>query len=131
MAMRDIIERQADTIEYVLHTHGIRGQVDGGKLSPRLTHFRLTVPPGVRAAQIAPTVPEIADTLGVVACRLAAAEDGLYLEVPRPDPVPVRLLPIAQRVADVVPPTTATLASMWMARTSYCGSTRLMLTRCW
>ena len=109
MAMRDILDHQADTIEYVLHTHGIQAQVEGGKLSPRLAHFRLTMPPGVRPAQVAPTVPEIADTLGVVACRLAASEDGLYLEVPRPDPVPVRLLPIAQRVADVVPPTTATL----------------------
>ena len=109
MAMRDILERQADTIEYVLHTHGLRAQVDGGKLSPRLAHFRLTLPPGVRPAQVAPTVPEIADTLGVMACRLTANEDGVYLEVPRPDPVPVRLLPIAQRVADVVPPTTATL----------------------
>jgi DNA segregation ATPase FtsK/SpoIIIE-like protein len=109
MAMKEILDRQADTIEYVLHTHGLRAQVDGGKLSPRLAHFRLTLPPGVRPAQVAPTVPEIADTLGVIAVRLSANEDGLYLEVPRPDPVPVRLLPIAQRVADVVPPTTATL----------------------
>ena len=31
------------------------------------------------------------------------------LEVPRPDPVPVRLLPLARKVAEVVPPTTATL----------------------
>jgi S-DNA-T family DNA segregation ATPase FtsK/SpoIIIE len=109
MAMRDILEHQADTIEYVLHTHGLQAQVDGGKLSPRLAHFRLTLPPGVRPAQVAPIVPEIADTLGVVACRLSTSEEGMYLEVPRPDPVPVRLLPIAQSVADVVPPTTATL----------------------
>ena len=87
--MRDILDRQANTIEYVLHTHGINVHIDGGKL--------------------APFVPEIADALGVVSCRLAPGEDGLYLEVPRPDPVQVRLLPLVQRVANVVPPVTASL----------------------
>lgn len=109
MAIRDILDRQAGTIEYVLHTHGIMGRVDGGKLSPRLAHFRVVLPPGVRPAQLSPIVPEIADALGVVGCRLAQTDDGLYLEAPRPDPVGVRLLPIVQRVADVVPPATATL----------------------
>jgi S-DNA-T family DNA segregation ATPase FtsK/SpoIIIE len=109
MAMRDILDRQAGTIEYVLHTHGIRAQVDSGKLSPRLAHFHIVLPQGVRPAQIAPMVPELASALGVTGCRLANAADGLYLEAPRPDPVPVRLLPLVQRVADVVPPATATL----------------------
>lgn len=110
MGMRDILDRQANSIEYVLHTHGIRAQVDGGRLSPRLVHFHVMIPPGVRASQLAPFVPEIADTLGLTSCRLAPAPDGgVYLEVPRPDPVPVRLLPVVQRVADVVPPITATL----------------------
>jgi S-DNA-T family DNA segregation ATPase FtsK/SpoIIIE len=109
MAMRDILDRQAGTIEYVLHTHGIRAQVDGGKLSPRLAHFHIVLPQGVRPSQIAPMVPELASALGVTGCRLANAADGLYLEAPRPDPVPVRLLPLVQRVADVVPPATATL----------------------
>jgi S-DNA-T family DNA segregation ATPase FtsK/SpoIIIE len=109
MAIRDILDRQAGTIEYVLHTHGIRANIDGGRLSPRLAHFHIVLPPGVRPAQLSPIVPEIAEALGVVGCRLAQAEDGLYLEAPRPDPVPVRLLPLVQRVADVVPPATATL----------------------
>jgi DNA segregation ATPase FtsK/SpoIIIE-like protein len=109
MALRDILDRQANSIEYVLHIHGIRGQVDGGKMSPRLTHFHIMLPPGVRPAQLTSLVPEIADALGVVSCRLAPNDEGVYLEVPRPDPVPVRLLPLVQRVADVVPPFTATL----------------------
>jgi DNA segregation ATPase FtsK/SpoIIIE-like protein len=107
--MKDILNRQADCIEYVLRTHGINGTIESGKLSPRLAHFNLSLPEGVRAAQVATLLPELADELGVVACRLAPAADGLYLEVPRPDPVPVRLLPIVQRVADVVPPATTTL----------------------
>src|SRR5437868_11312389 len=109
MAIRDILDRQAGTIEYVLHTHGIQVQVDGGKLSPRLAHFHLVLPPGLSPSRLAPLVPEIANALGAVSCRLAVLEGGVYLEAPRPDPVPVRLLPLVQRVADVVPPATATL----------------------
>jgi DNA segregation ATPase FtsK/SpoIIIE-like protein len=110
MALRDILDRQANTIEYVLHTHGINASIDGGKLSPRLAHFHLVLPPGVRPAQLSPLVPELSEALGVAACRLApGGGDGVYVEVPRPDPVPVRLLSLVQRVADVVPPTTATL----------------------
>lgn len=109
MAMRDILERQANSIEYVLHTHGIDAEVDSGKLSARLAHFHVVLRPGVRHAQLAPYMSELADALGVTACRLSSREDGAYLEVPRPDPVPVRLLPLVQRVSDVVPPITATL----------------------
>lgn len=109
MAMREILDRQAGAIEYVLHTHGMRAQVDGGKLSPRLARFHLVLPPGVSPTRLSPLVPEIADALGVMSCRLAVSEDGVYLEAPRPDPVPVRLLPLVQRVADIVPPATASL----------------------
>jgi S-DNA-T family DNA segregation ATPase FtsK/SpoIIIE len=110
MALRDILDRQANTIEYILHTHGIKATVDGGKLSPRLAHFHVALPPGVRPTQLSPLVPEMADALGVAAVRLSPGGDGgVYVEVPRPDPVPVRLLSLVQRVADVVPPTTATL----------------------
>lgn len=111
MAIRDILERQADSIEYLLHTHGIRASIDGGRLSPRLSHFHIVLPTGVRPAQLSPLVPEIAAVLGVATCRLAPEPggDGVFLEAPRPDPIPVRLVPIVQRVADVVPPSTATL----------------------
>lgn len=111
--MRDILDRQANHIEYILRTHGIKANVDGGKLSPRLAHFHLNLPQGVRSTTIAPLVQEIADELGVTSCRMTSGEDGVYLELPRPDPVPVRLLPIVQRVADVVPPVTATLGLDW------------------
>jgi DNA segregation ATPase FtsK/SpoIIIE-like protein len=107
--MRDILDRQADHIEYILSTHGIKAGVDGGKLSPRLAHFRVSLPQGVRATTIAPIVQEIAGELGVTSCRMTHGEEGVYLEVPRPDPIPVRLLQIVQRVADVVPPVTVTL----------------------
>src|SRR4051794_8352508 len=111
MAMRDILDRQANSIEYVLHTHGINAHIDGGRLSPRLSHFHIVLPPGVRPTQLSSLVPEMSEALGVTSSRLAPepAGDGVYLEVPRPDPIPVRLLPLVQRVADVVPPLAATL----------------------
>ncbi|HUS14065.1 MAG TPA: FtsK/SpoIIIE domain-containing protein, partial [Chloroflexia bacterium] len=54
---------------------------------------------------------EIAGALQVAAVRLAPdPETGdPILEVPRPDPVAVRLLPLAKKVAPVVPACTATL----------------------
>src|SRR6478672_5526834 len=109
MALRDILDRQAGTIEYVLHTHGINARVGGGRLSPRLAHFHLVLPQGFNPSRLVPIVPELAEALGVVACRLSQHEGSIYLEAPRPDPVAVRLLPLVQRVADVVPPATASL----------------------
>jgi DNA segregation ATPase FtsK/SpoIIIE-like protein len=109
MAMRDILDRQATSIEYVLHTHGIQAYVDGGRLSSRLAHFHISLPPGVQPRQLSMLVPELAEVLGVISCRLASTTEGIFLEVPRPDPVPVRLLSLVQRVADIVPPVTATL----------------------
>lgn len=109
MALRDILDRQANSIEYVLHTHGLQAYVDGGRLSSRLAHFHISLPPGVRPKQLSMLVPELAEVLGVTSCRLASTTEGVFLEVPRPDPVPVRLLSLVQRVADIVPPVTATL----------------------
>jgi DNA segregation ATPase FtsK/SpoIIIE-like protein len=111
MALRDILDRQANSIEYIMHTHGINARVDGGRLSPRLAHFHIVLPPGVRPTQLSPLVPEMSEALGVTTSRLAPepAGDGVFLEVPRPDPIPVRLLSLVQRVAEVVPPITATL----------------------
>jgi DNA segregation ATPase FtsK/SpoIIIE-like protein len=111
MALRDILDRQANSIEYILHTHGINARIDGGRLSPRLSHFHIVLPPGVRPTQLSSLVPEMSEALGVTTSRLAPepAGDGVFLEVPRPDPIPVRLLSLVQRVAEVVPPITSTL----------------------
>jgi DNA segregation ATPase FtsK/SpoIIIE-like protein len=109
--MRDLLEHHANAIEYVLHRHEIDGRVMGGTLSPRLVHFHLRLPGAVRPSRLAPLLGEIAEALQVQAVRLAPdPETGEpVLEVPRPDPVPVRLLPLAKKVAQVVPGCTATL----------------------
>ncbi len=109
--MRDLLDHQANAIEYVLHTHEIPGRVSGGALSPRLIHFHLQLPPRVRTARLAPLLPELAAHLEVSAVRLAPDPEthAPVLEVPRPDPVPVRLVPLARKVAPIVPACAATL----------------------
>jgi len=109
--MERILDQQANTIEAVLAAHGLDVQVAGGTLSPRLIHFTLALPPGLRLGGLTPALPDLADGLGVDAVRLAPAVDSgaPTLEVPRPDPVPVRLLPLARSVAAIAPPCTATL----------------------
>jgi S-DNA-T family DNA segregation ATPase FtsK/SpoIIIE len=109
--MRDLLEHQANAIEYVLHAHGINARVAGGTLSPRLVHFQLQVPKTVRLSRLTSLLHELTEALEVDAVRLAPDPDSgaPVLEVPRPDPVPVRLLPLARKVAEVVPAVTATL----------------------
>jgi DNA segregation ATPase FtsK/SpoIIIE-like protein len=111
--MHQYLERQADAVEEVLSAHGVAGRVRGGTLSPRLVHYHLALPIDVRMADLGGLLPTMAARLKVDAVRLAPdPHDGQpMLEVPRPDPTPVRLLPLARSVVEVVPPCTATLGS--------------------
>ena len=111
--MHQYLERQADAVEEVLTAHGVAGRVRGGTLSPRLVHYHLALPIDVRMADLGGLLPAMAERLKVAAVRLAPdPHDGQpMLEVPRPDPTPVRLLPLARSVVEVVPPCTATLGS--------------------
>ncbi len=96
--MKDILEYNANTIEYVLHTHGIEGRVDGGTVSPRLMGFHLTLPPQVRPSRIAALLPTIATALGQPSCRLSVRDGVITLEAPRSDPQMVKLLNLYQRL---------------------------------
>jgi len=109
--MQRYLEQQANVVEEVLADQGLDARVAGGTLSPRLIHFTLDLPPGLRLGRLTPALPALAERLGVEAVRLAPdADTGRpTLEVPRPDPVPVRLLPLARSVAEIAPPCTATL----------------------
>jgi DNA segregation ATPase FtsK/SpoIIIE-like protein len=111
MAMQQYLEQQADAVEEVLSAHGVVGRVRGGTLSPRLIHYQLTLPTYVRIADLSPLLPTLAERLKAPAVRLAPdpATGVPTLEVPRPDPTPVRLLPLARSVVEVVPPCTATI----------------------
>src|SRR5690242_2710518 len=109
--MQRYLEQQANIVEEVLAEHGVAAHVAGGTLSPRLVHFQLELPPGLRLGRLTPALPALAHGLEVDSVRLAPdADTGRpTLEVPRPDPITVRLLPLARSVAEIAPPCTATL----------------------
>jgi DNA segregation ATPase FtsK/SpoIIIE-like protein len=109
--MQRYLEQQANIVEQVLTEHGVPARVAGGTLSPRLVHFQLQLPPTLRLGRLTPALPALAEGLGVDAVRLAPDPDSGQptLEVPRPDPITVRLLPLARTVAEIAPPCTATL----------------------
>jgi len=96
--MKQILEQSANTIEYVLHQHGIDARVDGGVVSPRLFTFDLTLPPQVKRSRVNSLTEKIASEMGVASCRLTLKNGQPVLEVPRPDPSTVRLLPLYQRL---------------------------------
>ena len=104
--------------------NGARGRL--APLSPRLVHFHLRLPGSVRPSRSAPLLGEIAEALQVPAVRLAPdPETGEpVLEVPRPDLVPVRLLPLAKKSLRSCRAARPLWASTPPARPSCCALTR-------
>jgi len=97
------LDLQADRIEAVLALHRSPARVTGGVVTPRLVRFSLMPSPGVRVSRLAGLAEEVALALDVASCRIARQNGSLALEVPRPDPQPVQLLPLSARLARVPP----------------------------
>lgn len=95
------LDLQADRIEAVLATHRSPARVTGGVVTPRLIRFHLAPSPGVRLRRLLGLSEEVALALDVPACRIARESGALALEVPRPDPAPVQLLPLAARLTHI------------------------------
>ncbi|MBU1879064.1 MAG: DNA translocase FtsK, partial [Chloroflexi bacterium] len=106
--MQDRLERQADTIEWVLATHRVQAQVAGGTVGPRLVRFYLCPAPGVRVSRLMALAEELALALDVSACRVTRQGGQLVLELPRADAPLVRLHTLNQ-LLDEVPRETALL----------------------
>ncbi len=100
------LDLQADRIEAVLATHRAPARVTGGVITPRLVRFLLSPSPGVRVRRLLGLSEEVAMALDVATCRIARENGTLALEVPRPDPEAVRLVPLCKRLSNV-PPCTA------------------------
>jgi S-DNA-T family DNA segregation ATPase FtsK/SpoIIIE len=100
------LDLQADRIEAVLASHRAPARVTGGIVTPRLIRFLLAPLPGVRLRRLAGLAEEVALALAVQACRISRGNGALALEVPRPDPTPVALLPLCATLARI-PPYTA------------------------
>ena len=95
------LDFQANRIEAVLATHRAPARVLGGTVTPRTVRFHLAPGPGVRVRRLLGLAEELALALDVPACRIARENGALAVEVPRPDPAPVSLLPLCARLARI------------------------------
>lgn len=109
--MQRKLEFQADRIETVLRLHRIEAQVTGGTVTPRWVRFQVLPGLGAKISRIRGLSEELACALGAAACRVSRQGRMMAVEIPRPDPQPVRLLPLLRQCTaqSSLPPITATL----------------------
>lgn len=105
---RRLLEAQADQIEAVLSRHQVPVQVTGGLVTPRFVKFEVSAGLGTKVNKVAALAEEIALALGCREVRIYRQARNIHVEVPRPEPEPVRLLPLCQGLNEV-PPFTAVL----------------------
>lgn len=86
------LEFQCDRIEAVLARHKVSVCVTGGVIAPRWIQFQVLPALGARVKKIKGLAEEIALALGSDTCRISRQGGRLAVEIPRPDPRPVRLL---------------------------------------
>jgi S-DNA-T family DNA segregation ATPase FtsK/SpoIIIE len=104
--MRERLEFMADRIEAVLSLHHIPGRVTGGTVTPRWIRFQvLPVLSGVegpalgtKMSKIKELKEELAVALDAPNCRVSRRGAAVDIEVPRDDPLPVRLLPLYRQL---------------------------------
>jgi S-DNA-T family DNA segregation ATPase FtsK/SpoIIIE len=105
---RQTLNLQADRIEAVLARHKVPARVQGGVVTPRLVQFKVATQVGTKISKISSLAEEIAMALGSREARIYRDGSAINVEIPRPSPAPVRLLPLAKRLT-VVPPVSAVL----------------------
>jgi S-DNA-T family DNA segregation ATPase FtsK/SpoIIIE len=86
------LEAQADRLELVLHDHKTPARVTGGTVTPRWIQFLLQTTPGIKINKIEALTREIALALGVSDARVTTQNGAVRIDVPRPDPRPVKFL---------------------------------------
>lgn len=102
------LERQADRIEALLAQHNVKGQIEGGLITPRFVQFHVRPGAGTRINKVRSLAEEIALALGSSEARIYRQGRRLHIEIPRVDPTPVRLLPLCRQLR-TLPPATALL----------------------
>jgi S-DNA-T family DNA segregation ATPase FtsK/SpoIIIE len=105
---RRTLEMEADKIEEVLARHNVSGRVGGGVVTPRFVRFELLTEMGTRVNRVAALAEEIAMALEKRDARIYRSGGKINVEVSRPKPSPVRLLPLCRRLP-AAPPVTAVL----------------------
>jgi len=84
MTLRQELEYQADQIEMVLWTNGVRARVYGGRVTPRLVRFQVALPVDARPEQVHRLQAAIAHRLGAEV-RVASNGGQLVIEASRAD----------------------------------------------
>ena len=98
--MRKMLEFQSDRIEAVLSLHKIPARVTGGTVTPRWIRFQVLPQIGAKISKIKNLHEELAAALDVPSCRVARRGAAVDVEIPREDPMPVKLLPLYRRLTD-------------------------------
>lgn len=141
--MRQLLEYQADQIEWVLQAHKLAGRVTGGIVTPRCTRFDLALAANVQPERVIRLQGSIAHRLGAE-CRISRQGGSIRVEVARAGRDTVTLSQVASRL-DVAPPVTPLLgveltngrplllrltapdvAHVLVSGTTGCGKTALM-----
>jgi S-DNA-T family DNA segregation ATPase FtsK/SpoIIIE len=110
--MRETLKFQSERIETVLSLHKIPARVTGGTVAPRWVRFQVLPQIGAKISGITGLDEELAAALNAPDCRVSRRGAAVDIEVPRDDPLPVRLLPLYRRLDEgkgSIPPTTAVL----------------------
>ena len=115
--MREQLEFQANRIEAVLSSHRIQARVTGGTVTPRWIRFQILPMIGAKISKIRGLNEELAAALDAPNCRVSRRGAAVDVEVPRDDPLPVRLLPLYRQLEGTndsrgslgIPPVTAIL----------------------
>ena len=118
MTMSERLEFQSDRIEALLSLHKIPARVTGGTVTPRWIRFQVLPTIGAKMSKIKGLNEELAAALDASSCRVSQRGAAVDIEVPRDDPMPVRLLPLYRQLTEEdagtygsgsIPPETAIL----------------------
>lgn len=101
LAMRQILEYQADQIELILTSHRVPGRVIGGMVTPRWIRYQVLPELSTKIARVTALAEEMALRLGAQDVRVSRHGSTLQIEVPRSDPQAVRLLHLCRQLDEV------------------------------
>ncbi len=98
---QQLLEYQADQIERVLASHRLPVRVTGGAVTPRWVRFEAAPELTIKISRITALAEEIALGLQATSVRVSRQGGVVQIEVPRPDPQTVQLLPLTSRTGPI------------------------------
>jgi len=108
--MRDKLQLQSDRVEDLLDLRGAPGYVVGAIVTHRWIRFKVAPDRITKVDAIKRLNQDIAAALGARNVRITQCGALVYLEIPRPNPDPVRLMPLFEKLnGRSIPPVTPML----------------------